>query len=414
MCENQFDNLIIKRRKNISNTLTRYFPKELAELISNYDYYFEGKSYSLKIPSKCQGHSSIRSIIVLPGGRIANESFDNKINIWNSLNGIHESTFSGDFCTRYCNSVLPDGRMVGYSIDNMTLKIWNPFTGNIDNTFSGHKNMIYCCVVLPDFPNRIVTGSWDHTLKVWNSITGRCDISFEEHSNVITCIAIILFKDEDYRIVSGSCDGLIKMWNPQNGKCDMTFVGNHVRFSVSTYSVNKIIIGSDGTKIIAGYENGVVRIWNASTGKCDTIFIDDNYPVKHLAIIPDGRIVSGLVSRNILKIWNAQTGGCESILKHSGIVKCVAVLPDGRIITGSSDCRINIWDPFGSAEQPVGSVEQPVGSVEQPVGSLASPRQPQTGNRDFISDYCDINYITVLPDGRIATDSYYNTVEIWC
>jgi hypothetical protein len=42
-----FDNLIVKRRKNITKVIVEFLPKDMSKLISNYDYHLEGMSYIL-------------------------------------------------------------------------------------------------------------------------------------------------------------------------------------------------------------------------------------------------------------------------------------------------------------------------------------------------------------------------------
>jgi WD40 repeat protein len=113
------DNLIIKRRSNITDILCDYFPKDVAKLISNYDYYLEGK-----IVHSFKDNTSIR-----------------------------------------CIAILSDGRIVSGS-DDCTLKIWNLQTGKCDIIFRGHVGMVMCTAALSD--GRIISGSTDKTLKIWN------------------------------------------------------------------------------------------------------------------------------------------------------------------------------------------------------------------------------------------------------
>jgi hypothetical protein len=43
--DKSIENLMIKRRKNISMHLINFFPKDITKMISEYDYYPECKSY---------------------------------------------------------------------------------------------------------------------------------------------------------------------------------------------------------------------------------------------------------------------------------------------------------------------------------------------------------------------------------
>jgi hypothetical protein len=65
------DNHIAKRRTNIVKYAQYFFPKDIANLISNYDYYLEGISYTFKDSFTSLNHDNFVSFIsLLPDGRI--------------------------------------------------------------------------------------------------------------------------------------------------------------------------------------------------------------------------------------------------------------------------------------------------------------------------------------------------------
>jgi WD40 repeat protein len=114
------ENFIGKRRFNISVFLCDFFPKDIAKLISNYDYYLEGKNYIFN-------------------DRYPNDKEYSNINITRNI------------------SVLPDGNIVA-GTNEPSIKIWNVQTGycvNIFNSFVDHFSGIDCIKVLHD--GRIIT-----------------------------------------------------------------------------------------------------------------------------------------------------------------------------------------------------------------------------------------------------------------
>jgi WD40 repeat protein len=365
------DNLIIKRLNNIVDILYDFFPKDVAKLISNYDYYLEGK-----IVHSLNGHiDQVTCIAMLPDGRIVSGSDDGTLKIWNRKTGKCDITCKDDNYGIMCITVLADGRIVSGSRDG-TLKVWNSHilslgkdnderqrnhqTEKCDITCRGHTDEIWCVAVLPD--GNIISGSEDARLKIWNPETGECYKTFIGHTDGVNCVAVL----PDGDIVSGSHDNTLKTWNPGTGKCEITFTGH-------SDSVTCIGVLPD-KRIVSGSLDATLKIWNYQTGKCEITFTghtgtpnpksfgfgvalsqesEMKVPLGYLnasdrtiecvAVLPDERIVCGYWD-NTLKIWNHQTGECDIILKgHNCWINCVAVLPDGRIVSGSNDRALKIW-----------------------------------------------------------------------
>jgi WD40 repeat protein len=261
-------------------------------------------------------------------------------------------------------------RIVSGSADK-TIKIWNPINHqvsdskhisssctkitNCDVTLFGHTEAVRCITVLPD--NRIVSGSNDQTIKIWNPKTAKCDITFTGHAWHVNCVALLAdgpsgccFAAE--RIISSSTDNTFRIWNVQTGNCDNIFRNNGwLVLSIATFydeysRIEKIVSGSAGKK---------VNLWNYQTKSCDMTFRGRpisrryRYSTYHsdrvvcVAILPDGRVVSGSHDCTI-KIWNPRTGKCDSTFTgHDDIVNCVAAHSNGWIVSGSNDSTIKIW-----------------------------------------------------------------------
>ena len=64
--------------------------------------------------------------------------------------------------------------------------------------------------------------------------------------------------------------------------------------------------------------------------------------VTALAILPDGRLVSGSDDKTI-KIWSLPSGECET-LENGTRVSSLVVLPDERLAVGNMHSTINLWD----------------------------------------------------------------------
>ncbi len=178
-------------------------------------------------------------------------------------------------------------------------------------------------------------------------------------------------------------------------------------------------------RIVSGSDDKSIRIWDADTGECLCALEGHLDGVTCLALLPDGRIVSGSNDRTI-RIWNADTGKSVRTLKgHIGQVRCLAVLPNGRVVSGSDDKTIRIWNADTGK-----SVRTLKGHIRQ-VKCLAvlQDRIIVSGSDDSTiriwnanSGVClrilkghasAINRLVVLPDGCIVSGSSDRNLRIW-
>ena len=70
-----------------------------------------------------------------------------------------------------------------------------------------------------------------------------------------------------------------------------------------------------------------------------------------VAVLPDGRVVSGGPDRRVL-VWDPAGPGTDPVElgRHDDWVSAVAVLPDGRVVSGGTDGRMLLWDPATRTE----------------------------------------------------------------
>ena len=65
-----------------------------------------------------------------------------------------------------------------------------------------------------------------------------------------------------------------------------------------------------------------------------------------VAVLPDGRVVTGGYSAGRVLVWDPAEPGAAPVElgRHEGGVGAVAVLPDGRVVTGGYDDRVRLWN----------------------------------------------------------------------
>jgi WD40 repeat protein len=359
------DNFVNFRHLEIIKQLITFFPNVIANLISTYDYYFEGK-----LCENCfLRHSiTVHDKILLADGRLIINTFNGEfvlIDVKESIehNIIFKGSPSGHSRKIYCAALLSDGqhemsgrtgRIITGSGDK-TLKIWNLQTQTCDTTFTGHSDVITCVAELHDGPSgcfdqRIISGSKDNTLKIWNRQTGNCVISLVGHSREITCFAEL----SSNRIISGSYDGMVKIWNiPAENllsketlqlACDITcplaiFESirelHDGRIIGLTHSSNLVIFNSEFKYLLW---NSYEKIHNINDYTCKNCHI-----VTCFTLLPDGRIVFGL-QNGLLKIWNPLIEECDISFKSDNKPSIhVSVLPNGQLVSIASNGSYSVW-----------------------------------------------------------------------
>jgi len=154
-----------------------------------------------------------------------------------------------------------------------------------------------------------------------------------------------------------------------------TFIGHRK-------SVNCIAVLPDG-RIVSGSGYQTIKIWNLLTGRCDITLKVTDYWVTSIAVLLDGRIACG--EYELFRIWNLSTKKCEATLTgHYDEISCLVTLPDGRLVSGSYDGRIIIWNIQNSKPDII------LGDHGRPV-------------------HC----ISVLPDKRIVSCAHDGLIKIW-
>jgi WD40 repeat protein len=137
-------------------------------------------------------------------------------------------------------------------------------------------------------------------------------------------------------------------------------------------------------RVVSGSSDGIIQVFDGRLGGLCATHTGHKGSVLALAALSGSKVVSSS-SDGIVRVWDVHDGSIRATLEgHQGPVLAVGVLRDGRIVSGSSDNTLRIWD--ASSGQTLAILEGHRGSV------LA---------------------VRALSDGRIVSGSSDNTLRIW-
>lgn len=323
-------NKINERRKIIPTHLS-FVPKDIANLIAGYDYYFEGVSYAFGGQISCE--------VILPDGNVIGRDICVGIlKILNTKTGEFSTTLKCHTSAIYSVAMHPDGRIVSSSMDK-TIKIWDPLFKKCDAVLYNNQAISSVAVLSNGY---IVAGSY-RSLTIWDQ-TGKKIHTLDRlpnHSEWIKCIVdlsapacrqwVNCFASIPYHY-----DSTINIWNLD----DKSNIVSCLILKGHTKEVTCIAGLPDG-RICSGSEDGTIKIWNIQTGTDDITFVD-HYMVQCVTVLPDGRIASGSKDGTI-KIWNQKTRKCDVTFYNDGEIYKIKTHPDGRIISESPFLRLKIW-----------------------------------------------------------------------
>jgi WD40 repeat protein len=173
-----------------------------------------------------------------------------------------------------------------------------------------------------------------------------------------------------------STDAMLKAHQEIAQRQPITFQGHE-------NTVYALAMLPDG-RVVSGSQDETLKLWDIDKQQCLATLEGHRHTVYALAVLPDGRVVSGSLDKT-LKLWDMNKQQCLATFRgHEGIMTALAVLPDGRVVSGSLDKTLKLWDM--NKQQCLATFQ----GHEDRVWALA-----------------------VLPDGRVVSGSHDKTLKLW-
>ena len=368
----------------------------------------------------------VRAVAVLSSGRVVSGGDDGRVWVWDPASVAGPVQLVGHRGIVRAVAVLPDGRVVSGGDDRRVL-LWDPGRVGAPTIELGHHGReVRALAVLPD--GRVASGSDDWRVLLWDpGRVGDGPVGLNGHRGSVRALAVL----PDGRVVSGGEDRRVLLWDPATVGADPVELGGH------DCIVRALAVLPDG-RVVSGGEDGRIRMWNPATeviryrwpsgALAGTLvgFGRHRSRLRALAVLPDGRLVSG--GDDWIRLWDLALMHIVPVElgRHDGMVRALAALGDGRVVSGGEDRRVRLWDP-SMAASPVGLGSNGDGLLT--VAVLADGRvvsggldgqvllwDPAQGRAIPIVIGCHgrgVGAVAVLPDGRVVSGGLDGQVLLW-
>jgi WD40 repeat protein len=190
--------------------------------------------------------------------------------------------------------------------------------------------------------------------------------------------------------------------------------------------VSVLAIMADG-RVVSGSYDRTLRVWDLATGETIKTLLGHSGPVTSAATLPGGRAVSFSQFSETLRVWDLATGETIRTLEgHSSSIALVAALPGNRALSGSIDWELRFWDLATGETETIRTLKSqsllravamlPAGRVvfgarngTLQISDLATGETIKT--LEVESDL--LCAMAVLPDGRVLSSYEDGTLRVW-
>ena len=211
---------------------------------------------------------------------------------------------------------------------------------------------------------------------------------------------------------------------------DPGFVPRQLCLQAAELGENTIAADCRARQLASG-DPGLVLQWTTRRASA-ALVLELGRPgwVRAVAVLPDGRVVSGEASGEVL-VWEPANPGADptELGRHAAGLSALAVLPDGRVASSGYGGRVLAWDPAnpGAGPAELGRREGAVNALAVlPDGRLAS-----VGNDSYVliwnpadpgaapvelgqhRGFANVGAVAVLPDGRVASGGDDGQMLVW-
>jgi WD40 repeat protein len=290
------------------------------------------------------------------GRRVASESADGLILLWDAANGGALRALQGVQGAAQSLAWRPDGKELASACLDGTVKVFDLIGGKdplvldakrtqLNRTTRGARAVL--AVAWSPDGKRLASAGEDCDVHVWDAANGREVQVLKGHNSSVRGLA---WSPDGKRLASASEDTTVQIWDPLGGKGLLTLRG-HLNWATS------VAWNPSGTLLASASNDHTVKVWDISLGKEVTTLRGHSQSVSAVAWSPDGTRLATASEDRTVKIWPA-AGGSEAFTMRGHMARATAVAwsPDGKqLASASADATVKIWDtaPRAASETPI-------------------------------------------------------------
>ena len=190
------------------------------------------------------------------------------------------------------------------------------------------------------------------TLLAIVTATGAANAQLRGHGGPVRSLAI---SSDGKSAISGSFDTSAIIWSMTRNAADQV-----LRFHES--AVNAVAILPDG-RYVTGGEDGKIAIWSAGEAKPQRTFEGHTAPIVNIAVSPDGSTIASASWDRTIRLWPVAGGEARVLSGHDQNVNGVAFTPDGKtLVSAGYDATVRIW-PLGGGAATIVTLPTPLNAV---------------------------------------------------
>ncbi|MBM4077398.1 MAG: hypothetical protein FJ267_17355 [Planctomycetes bacterium] len=187
--------------------------------------------------------------------------------------------------------------------------------------------------VSPD-GTRMATWTDGNSITIWNLSDGTL---IQRLTEVTTSSDLVMFS-EDCKVLSHvQADGKIVIRNLDDGIIQSNFDN-------PSFPVRAMALSPDGQMLVTESAKGSIDFWHTEGGSLLSRYFEA--PVaSHMVFAPDGRFVISVCKEGVPRIWGVLSESRREFLGgHHRAVSAIAISPDGRTLaTASNDQSVRLW-----------------------------------------------------------------------